>query len=189
MLKQRQPLQLIQLSSLGNEPGVFDAVIINDDLERAYEELKDMLNDVSKTLNDAFSYHLYDAVEETVGWTHKIYINLSSNRKSRRFRKNHKEEAEPSLSSAGQKDQNTLFWPEWLRLHWVKHTFILEYICFCFHPLCHMVGGCSVQFQAHWSLDYVRFSPKKWWYLEVVASWFSCHRNGNCQIQCYIWSS
>lgn len=60
-------MQLIQLSSLGNEPGVFDAVIINDDLERAYEELKDMLNDVSKTLNDAFSYHLYDAVEETVG--------------------------------------------------------------------------------------------------------------------------
>ncbi|XP_040040428.1 guanylate kinase 1b isoform X1 [Gasterosteus aculeatus] len=30
---------------LSNEPGVFDAVIINDDLERAYEELKDMLND------------------------------------------------------------------------------------------------------------------------------------------------
>ncbi|KAM8873991.1 guanylate kinase 1b isoform 2-T3 [Spinachia spinachia] len=30
---------------LSNEPGVFDAVIINDDLEKAYEELKDMLND------------------------------------------------------------------------------------------------------------------------------------------------
>uniref|UniRef100_A0A8C5I893 Guanylate kinase n=1 Tax=Gouania willdenowi TaxID=441366 RepID=A0A8C5I893_GOUWI len=34
---------------LSKEPGVFDVVIINDDLERAYEELKDILNDVSKT--------------------------------------------------------------------------------------------------------------------------------------------
>ncbi|KAK9519340.1 hypothetical protein VZT92_022076 [Zoarces viviparus] len=30
---------------LSNEPGVFDVIIINDDLEKAYEELKDILND------------------------------------------------------------------------------------------------------------------------------------------------
>uniref|UniRef100_A0A8C3B271 Guanylate kinase n=1 Tax=Cyclopterus lumpus TaxID=8103 RepID=A0A8C3B271_CYCLU len=41
---------------LSNEPGVFDVVIVNDDLEKAYEELKDILKDVSKTLNDTFSY-------------------------------------------------------------------------------------------------------------------------------------
>ncbi|XP_038571769.1 guanylate kinase 1b isoform X1 [Micropterus salmoides] len=35
---------------LSKEPGVFDVVIINDDLERAYEELKDILNEVSKTI-------------------------------------------------------------------------------------------------------------------------------------------
>lgn len=29
---------------------MFDVVIINDDLERAYEELKDILNEVSKTV-------------------------------------------------------------------------------------------------------------------------------------------
>uniref|UniRef100_A0A3Q3EF06 Guanylate kinase n=1 Tax=Labrus bergylta TaxID=56723 RepID=A0A3Q3EF06_9LABR len=34
---------------LSKEPGVFDIVIINDDLERAYEDLKDILNEVSKT--------------------------------------------------------------------------------------------------------------------------------------------
>uniref|UniRef100_A0A3B5BCL3 Guanylate kinase n=1 Tax=Stegastes partitus TaxID=144197 RepID=A0A3B5BCL3_9TELE len=34
---------------LSKEPGVFDVVIINDDLERAYEELKEILNEVSKT--------------------------------------------------------------------------------------------------------------------------------------------
>lgn len=32
----------------GKEPGVFDVVIINDDLERAYEELKDILNEVNQ---------------------------------------------------------------------------------------------------------------------------------------------
>lgn len=41
----------ILFSYLGKEPGVFDVVIINDDLEKAYEELKDILNDVSKTQN------------------------------------------------------------------------------------------------------------------------------------------
>uniref|UniRef100_A0A3B4XTI0 Guanylate kinase n=1 Tax=Seriola lalandi dorsalis TaxID=1841481 RepID=A0A3B4XTI0_SERLL len=35
---------------LSKEPGVFDIVIINDDLERAYEELKDILNEVSKRI-------------------------------------------------------------------------------------------------------------------------------------------
>ncbi|XP_033937657.1 guanylate kinase 1b [Pseudochaenichthys georgianus] len=30
---------------LSSEPGVFDVVIINDDLERAYEELRDLLSD------------------------------------------------------------------------------------------------------------------------------------------------
>uniref|UniRef100_H2LLH6 Guanylate kinase n=1 Tax=Oryzias latipes TaxID=8090 RepID=H2LLH6_ORYLA len=33
---------------LSKEPGVFDVVIINDDLERAYEELKDILNEVNQ---------------------------------------------------------------------------------------------------------------------------------------------
>lgn len=33
---------------VGKEPGVFDAVIINDDLEKAYEELKEILDEVSK---------------------------------------------------------------------------------------------------------------------------------------------
>uniref|UniRef100_M4AVM1 Guanylate kinase n=1 Tax=Xiphophorus maculatus TaxID=8083 RepID=M4AVM1_XIPMA len=32
---------------LSKEPGVFDIVIINDDLEKAYEELKEILNEVS----------------------------------------------------------------------------------------------------------------------------------------------
>lgn len=36
---------------LGKEPGVFDVVIINDDLERAYEELKDILSEVRKKTN------------------------------------------------------------------------------------------------------------------------------------------
>lgn len=44
-----QTLQLTDLWSLGKEPGVFDIVIINDDLERAYEELKEILDEVSKT--------------------------------------------------------------------------------------------------------------------------------------------
>lgn len=35
------------LWSVGKEPGVFDVVIINDDLERAYDELKAILNEVS----------------------------------------------------------------------------------------------------------------------------------------------
>lgn len=56
MLKKRQPLQLTQFSSVGNEPGVFDVVIINDDLERAYEELKDILSDVSKIIKYPFAY-------------------------------------------------------------------------------------------------------------------------------------
>uniref|UniRef100_A0A3Q2X7F5 Guanylate kinase n=1 Tax=Haplochromis burtoni TaxID=8153 RepID=A0A3Q2X7F5_HAPBU len=34
---------------LSKEPGVFDAVIINDDLEKAYEELKEILDEVSKS--------------------------------------------------------------------------------------------------------------------------------------------
>uniref|UniRef100_A0A3P9IF84 Guanylate kinase n=1 Tax=Oryzias latipes TaxID=8090 RepID=A0A3P9IF84_ORYLA len=34
----------------GKEPGVFDVVIINDDLERAYEELKDILNEVNQKM-------------------------------------------------------------------------------------------------------------------------------------------
>ncbi|KAM9831683.1 guanylate kinase 1b [Neosynchiropus ocellatus] len=40
---------------LSNEPGVFDVVIINDDLERAYEELKDILNDEIKKVQEAKS--------------------------------------------------------------------------------------------------------------------------------------
>ncbi|XP_028300648.1 guanylate kinase 1b isoform X2 [Gouania willdenowi] len=38
---------------LSKEPGVFDVVIINDDLERAYEELKDILNDEIKKVQEA----------------------------------------------------------------------------------------------------------------------------------------
>lgn len=33
-------------SSVGKEPGVFDMVIINDDLEEAYEKLKSVLIEV-----------------------------------------------------------------------------------------------------------------------------------------------
>ncbi len=33
-------------SSVGKEPGVFDMVIINDDLENAYEKLKSVLSEV-----------------------------------------------------------------------------------------------------------------------------------------------
>ncbi|XP_042372518.1 guanylate kinase-like [Plectropomus leopardus] len=40
---------------LSNEPGVFDVVIINDDLERAYEELKDILSDEIQKVKEAKS--------------------------------------------------------------------------------------------------------------------------------------
>ncbi|XP_068447259.1 guanylate kinase 1b [Clinocottus analis] len=40
---------------LSNEPGVFDVVIINDDLEKAYEELKDLLNDEIQKIQEAKS--------------------------------------------------------------------------------------------------------------------------------------
>ncbi|XP_071764704.1 guanylate kinase 1b [Centroberyx gerrardi] len=40
---------------LSNEPGVFDVVIINDDLDKAYEELKDILNDEIKKVQEAKS--------------------------------------------------------------------------------------------------------------------------------------
>ncbi|TNN89354.1 Guanylate kinase [Liparis tanakae] len=36
---------------LSNEPGVFDVVIVNDDLEKAYEELKDILKDPCSAWN------------------------------------------------------------------------------------------------------------------------------------------
>lgn len=37
---------------------MFDVVIINDDLEKAYEEMKDILNEVSKTIKYPCSYYL-----------------------------------------------------------------------------------------------------------------------------------
>ncbi|XP_034737862.1 guanylate kinase 1b isoform X2 [Etheostoma cragini] len=40
---------------LSNEPGVFDVVIVNDDLERAYEELKVILNDDIQKVQEAKS--------------------------------------------------------------------------------------------------------------------------------------
>ncbi|XP_029989049.1 guanylate kinase 1b isoform X2 [Sphaeramia orbicularis] len=40
---------------LSKEPGVFDVVIINDDLDRAYEELKDILNEEIKKVQEAKS--------------------------------------------------------------------------------------------------------------------------------------
>ncbi|CAJ1060638.1 PREDICTED: guanylate kinase-like [Xyrichtys novacula] len=40
---------------LSKEPGVFDVVIINDDLERAYEELKEILNEEIKKVQEAQS--------------------------------------------------------------------------------------------------------------------------------------
>ncbi|KAL7396334.1 hypothetical protein ABVT39_004445 [Epinephelus coioides] len=40
---------------LSKEPGVFDVVIINDDLEKAYEELKDILNDEIQKIQEAKS--------------------------------------------------------------------------------------------------------------------------------------
>ncbi|KAF6734839.1 Guanylate kinase [Oryzias melastigma] len=38
---------------LSKEPGVFDVVIINDDLDRAYEELKEILNEEIQKVQDA----------------------------------------------------------------------------------------------------------------------------------------
>ncbi|KAF7202316.1 guanylate kinase 1b isoform X4 [Nothobranchius furzeri] len=38
---------------LSKEPGVFDVVIINDDLEKAYKELKDILNDEIQKVQEA----------------------------------------------------------------------------------------------------------------------------------------
>lgn len=47
-LRKKKAQFLTQLLwSVGKEPGVFDVVIINDDLERAYDELKAILNEVS----------------------------------------------------------------------------------------------------------------------------------------------
>ncbi|XP_029906354.1 guanylate kinase 1b isoform X4 [Myripristis murdjan] len=40
---------------LSNEPGVFDVVIINDDLEKAYQELKDVLNEEITKVQEAKS--------------------------------------------------------------------------------------------------------------------------------------
>ncbi|XP_033478169.1 guanylate kinase 1b isoform X2 [Epinephelus lanceolatus] len=40
---------------LSKEPGMFDVVIINDDLEKAYEELKDILNDEIQKIQEAKS--------------------------------------------------------------------------------------------------------------------------------------
>ncbi|XP_057696699.1 guanylate kinase 1b isoform X2 [Corythoichthys intestinalis] len=40
---------------LSKEPGVFDVVIINDDLERAYEELKEILNDEIQKVQESKS--------------------------------------------------------------------------------------------------------------------------------------
>ncbi|XP_034035760.1 guanylate kinase-like isoform X4 [Thalassophryne amazonica] len=40
---------------LSKEPGMFDVVIINDDLETAYEELKDVLNEEIKKVQEAKS--------------------------------------------------------------------------------------------------------------------------------------
>ena len=37
---------------LGNEPGMFDLVIVNDDLEAAYDQLKSALMEVSLCLNE-----------------------------------------------------------------------------------------------------------------------------------------
>ncbi|KAM4739608.1 guanylate kinase 1b isoform 3-T3 [Anableps anableps] len=38
---------------LSKEPGMFDVVIINDDLEKAYEELKEILNEEIKKVQEA----------------------------------------------------------------------------------------------------------------------------------------
>ncbi|XP_058494921.1 guanylate kinase 1b isoform X2 [Solea solea] len=38
---------------LSKEPGVFDVVIVNDDLERAYEELKDILSEEIQKVQEA----------------------------------------------------------------------------------------------------------------------------------------
>ncbi|XP_062280554.1 guanylate kinase 1b [Scomber scombrus] len=40
---------------LSKEPGVFDVIIINDDLERAYEELKEILDEEIKKVQEAKS--------------------------------------------------------------------------------------------------------------------------------------
>lgn len=45
--KKNSPLTLCSSPSPGKEPGLFDLVIINDDLEKAYSELKEVLLEVS----------------------------------------------------------------------------------------------------------------------------------------------
>lgn len=45
--KKNSPLTLSSSPSSGKEPGLFDLVIINDDLEKAYSELKEVLLEVS----------------------------------------------------------------------------------------------------------------------------------------------
>lgn len=49
------------ISFLGKEPGVFDVVIINDDLEKAYEELKEILDEVSKSMKSLCSFMKYSS--------------------------------------------------------------------------------------------------------------------------------
>ncbi len=52
---------------------MFDIVIINDDLERAYEELKDILDEVSETRK--YFYILFNKHFAAVAWQmlHRLF--------------------------------------------------------------------------------------------------------------------
>lgn len=101
-------LQLIQWSCAGKEPGVFDIVIINDDVEQAYEELKDILSEVSKTMKYIhFLSEDCDIFIIIMSWTslRSLIPPLSPYRKSKKLKKpNHK-----SLCVAGQKSQHSKY--------------------------------------------------------------------------------
>lgn len=58
---------------LGKEPGVFDAVIINDDLEKAYKELKEILDEVSKSRKSLCSFYF-----KLIRWLVEVFVTSLS---------------------------------------------------------------------------------------------------------------
>lgn len=73
---------------------MFDAVIINDDLEKAYEELKEILDEVSKSIKS-----LLLCTHQMIGL--KYLSPLSLHRKLKKFRR-HNHNKEIRLSAGGQ---------------------------------------------------------------------------------------
>lgn len=87
-----QLLQLIKLWLLGKEPGVFDVVIINDDLERAYEELKEILDEVSRSIKCPCSFWFMKYFVISSSSCH-LSVSLCLYRKLKKFRRpNHNKE-------------------------------------------------------------------------------------------------